>query len=138
MMITHNNSWEDIVDTNPFWKQIKLNLEEGIENINWTVISRRRNIWFCNERNYENINNIKVSENCKQWMLVICSEDKEGFHAKIKAKQKLLGKVPIIELASEKKEVIHTKSIKKFISKENMSVRPNLGPKAAQEAKQKI
>jgi hypothetical protein len=112
-------------------------MEEGIENINWTLISRRSNIWFCKEGNYENINNIKVSGNCKQRMLVLSIEDKEGFHMQVKTQRKWMETIPIIDLTSEKKEVIHAKDIKKFISKERKVEGPNLGLKAVQETKKK-
>jgi hypothetical protein len=56
LMMEHNKRWDYKDDMNPFRKLIKHNLEEGFNNMSWTMISKRRNIWFCNEGSNENIN----------------------------------------------------------------------------------
>jgi hypothetical protein len=65
----HNNYWNNEGDPNPFWKMIKLNLEEEIENNNWTLIYRRNNIWLCHEGEYENIDAIQANEKKQIWIV---------------------------------------------------------------------
>jgi hypothetical protein len=118
MMMEHNKRWDYKDDMNPFWKLVKYNLEEGLNNMSWTMISKRKNIWFSNEGTYENMEYEQTEEGDKQGSISLNAEDEESFHLQTTKTRKLKNFTPIIDLTAEKKESIRTKSIKKFISEE--------------------
>jgi hypothetical protein len=115
MMMEHNKRWDYKDDMNPFWKLMKYNLEENLNNMSWTMISKRRNIWFSNEGTYENIENVQTEESDKQGSLSLNAEDEDGFHLQVTEARKLGNVISIIDLTAENKESIRTKSVKKFI-----------------------
>jgi hypothetical protein len=60
---------------------------------------------------------------------------KKGYHMNVKAQRKLSEIISIIDLTVFEKEIVYTKSKRKFIIKEKKIDCPDIRMKAAQEAK---